>query len=80
MFSALLALRLPLLGEEKANLSAFHTFIRFVLVWIYRFPLPLGAREWLRFVIVELPELFSYPFSPISCHSLLITFAFIHSK
>ena len=25
------------LGEEKAYLSAFHTFIRFVLVWICRF-------------------------------------------
>ena len=24
------------LGEERANLSAFRTFVRFVLVWIYR--------------------------------------------
>ena len=31
------------LGEEKANLSAFRTFVRFVLVWICRFPLPLGS-------------------------------------
>ena len=30
------------LGEERANLSAFRTFDRFVLVWICRFPLPLG--------------------------------------
>ena len=30
------------LGEERANLSAFRTFVRFVLVWICRFPLPLG--------------------------------------
>ena len=29
------------LGEERANLSAFRTFVRFVLVWICRFPLPL---------------------------------------
>ena len=29
------------LGEERANLSAFCTFVRFVLVWICRFPLPL---------------------------------------
>ena len=29
------------LGEERANLSAFRTFDRFVHVWIYRFPLPL---------------------------------------
>ena len=53
------------LGEERANLSAFRTFVRFVLVWIFRFPLPLGV--WgrgggLRFVIVALPGLFSYLF------------------
>ena len=48
------------LREETANLSAFRTFIRFVLVWICRFPLPLGVWEGLRFVIVALPGLFSY--------------------
>ena len=31
------------LGEERANLSAFRTFVRFVLVWICRFPLPFGS-------------------------------------
>ena len=46
------------LGEERANL-AFRTF---VLVWICRFPLPLGVWEGLRFVIVALPGLFSYLF------------------
>ena len=50
------------LGEEKANLSAFRTFVRFVLVWICRFPLPFGVWEGLRFVIVALPGLFSYLF------------------
>ena len=50
------------LGEERANLSAFRTFVRFVLVWICRFPLPLGVWEGLWFVIVALPGLFSYPF------------------
>ena len=30
------------LGEESSNRSAFRTFVRFVLVWICRFPLPLG--------------------------------------
>ena len=50
------------LGEERANLSAFHTFVRFVLVWICRFPLPLGVWEGLRFVIVALPGRFSYLF------------------
>ena len=48
------------LGEERANLSAFRTFVRFVLVWICRFPLPLGVWEGLRFVIVAPPGLFSY--------------------
>ena len=50
------------LGEESANLSAFRTFVRFVLVWICRFPLPLGVWEGLWFVIVALPGLFSYLF------------------
>ena len=48
------------LGEERANLSAFRTFVRFVLVWICWFLLPLRVREGLRFVIVALPGLFSY--------------------
>ena len=42
------------LGEERANLSAFPTFVRFVLVWFCRFSLPLGVWEGLRFVIKEL--------------------------
>ena len=50
------------LGEERANLSAFRKFVRFVLVWICRFPLPLGVWEGLRFVIVALSGLFSYLF------------------
>ena len=50
------------LGEEKANLSAFHMFVRFVLVWFCLFPLPLGVWEGLQFVIVALPGLFSYLF------------------
>ena len=50
------------LGEERANLSIFRTFVRFVLIWICRFSLPLGVWEGLQFVIVELPGLFSYAF------------------
>ena len=50
------------LEEERANLSAFRTFDRFVLVWIYRFSLPLDVWEGLRFVIVALPGFFSYLF------------------
>ena len=53
------------LGKERANLSAFRMFVRFVLVWICQFPLPLGVWEGLRFVIVALPGLFSYLFFPI---------------
>ena len=50
------------LGEERANLSAFRTFVRFVLVWFCRFHLPLGVWKGLRFVIVAFPGLFPYPF------------------
>ena len=57
------SIAVTLLGEERANLSAFRAFVRFVLVWICRFPLPLGVwREGLRFVIVALPGLFCYFF------------------
>ena len=50
------------LGEERANLSAFRTFVRFVLVWFCSFSPPLDVWEGLRFVIVALPGLFSYFF------------------
>ena len=50
------------LWEERANLSAFRTYVRFVLVWICWFPLPLDVWEGLRLVIVALPGLFSYLF------------------
>ena len=49
-------------GEERANLSAFCMFDRFVLVWICRFRLPLDVWKGLRFVIVALPGLFFYLF------------------
>ena len=52
------------LGDERANLSAFGTFVRFALVWFCLFPLPLGVWEGLRFVIVAFPGLFSYLFFP----------------
>ena len=62
-FSVLLALRLPRLGKrERANLSAFRTFVRNARIWFCLFSLPLGVWEGLRFVIVALPGLFSYPF------------------
>ena len=60
-FSVLLVLRLPRLGK-RANLSAFRTFLRFVLVRFCQFPFPLGVWERIRFVIVALPGLFYYLF------------------
>ena len=50
------------LGEERTNLSAFRTFVRFALVWFCLFPLPLRVWDGLRFVIVALPGLFPYLF------------------
>ena len=51
-------------GEKRANIRAFRTFVRFVLVWFCWFPLHLGVLEGLRFVIVALPGLFCYLFYP----------------
>ena len=49
---------ITLLGEERVNCSAFHTFVRFALVYsfffFFLFPLPLGVWEGLRLVIVAL--------------------------
>ena len=50
------------LGAERANLSAFRTFVRFVLVWICRFPFPLGGWEGLRFCDCGTPRTFLLPF------------------
>ena len=46
------------LWEERANLSAFRTFVRFALVWFCLFPLPLCVWEGLPFLIVALPGFF----------------------
>ena len=50
------------LGEERASLGAFRTFVWFAIVWFCLFPLPLGVWKGLRFVIVTLPGLISYLF------------------
>ena len=50
------------LVEERANLSALSTFVRFALVWFCLVALPLGVCEGLRLVIVALPGLFCYLF------------------
>ena len=62
VFFSIFSIAITSLGEERANLSVFRTFVRFVLVWICRFSLPLGVWEGLQFVIVALPGRFSYPF------------------
>ena len=62
VFFSSFSIAITSLGEERANLSAFRTFVRFVLVWICRLSLPLGVWEGLQFVIVALPGLFSYLF------------------
>ena len=53
----------PALGTEIAtfSLGAFRTFVRFTIVLFCPFSLPLGFWVGLRFVIVALPGLFSYP-------------------
>ena len=55
MFFGPLSIVITSFREERANLSAFHAFVRFALVWFCLFPLPLGVWEPLRFVIVALP-------------------------
>ena len=62
VFFSRFSIAITSLREERANLSAFRTFVRFVLVRICRFHLPLGVWEGLPFVIVALPGLFSYLF------------------
>ena len=71
-FSSPFSIAITSLGEERANLSAFRTFVRFVLVWICRFPLPLGVWEGLRFVIVALPWTFLLPFFAYAIRRLVV--------
>ena len=59
-----IAITLP--GEERANLSAFRMFVRFALVWLCLFPLPLHVWDGLRLVMLALPGLFSYLFRIIN--------------
>ena len=70
MFFSPFSIAITSLGEERANVSAFRTFVRFVLVKICRFSLPLGVWEGLRFVIVALPGLFSCLFFIISKYNI----------
>ena len=62
VFFSSFSITITSLGEERANLSVFCTFVRFALFWLCLFPLPLGVWEGLRLVIAALPGLFSYIF------------------
>ena len=72
-FFSTLSIAIASLGEERANLSAFRTFVRFALVWFCLFPLPLAVWEGLRLVIVALPGLFFYFFSFMLRQGVLLT-------
>ena len=61
-FSILLALRLPRLGKRKLLLVLFVRFVRFVLLWICRFLLPLGVWEGFAVCDCGTPWTFLLPF------------------
>ena len=63
MFFSPLSIAITSLGEESAIPNAFHTFVRFVLVWFCLFPLPLSVWVGLRLVIVALSGIVFLPFS-----------------
>ena len=69
MFFSPFNIAITSLGEERANLDALSAFVRFALVWFCLFPLPLGVWDGLRFMIVALPGLFSYPFLHVSAEN-----------
>ena len=69
VFFSPFSLRLPRLGEERANLSAFRTFVRIALVWFCLFPLPLPVWDGLRIVIVA-------PLARLSLWYVLLFFFF----
>ena len=62
VFFSLFSIAITSLGEERANLSAFRTFVRFVLILDLSVSSSSCVWEGLRFVIVALPGLFSYLF------------------
>ena len=74
VFFSPLSIAITSLGEKRANLKAFRTFVLGALVWFCLFPLPLGVWEGLRLVIVALPGLFNYLFRNVSDtrHTIII--------
>ena len=75
VFFSSLSIAITSLGEERANLSAFRTFVRFALVWFCLFSLPLGVWVGLRLVIVALPGFFSY--FVLHLHSICLIFTIV---
>ena len=61
VFFSLFSIAITSLGEERVNLSAFRTFVRFALVLFCLFTLPFGVWVGLRLVIEALPPwIFTY--------------------
>ena len=61
VFLVLFNIVITSLGEDRASWSGCFScilFVYFARVNFRPFPLPLGVRNWLRFVIVALPGLF----------------------
>ena len=71
VFFSPLSIVITSLGDQRANLSAFRTFVRFVLVWICPFPFLLGVCEGLRFVIVISLD-FSLTFFSLGAHAIFL--------
>ena len=47
--------------KNRAGLCAFRAFVCFARVSLCLFPLPIGDRDWLRFMTVALPGHFPLP-------------------
>ena len=60
VFLVLFSIVITSLGEERELVYVLfmHLFVYFACVNICQFSLPLGVRDWLRFVFVALPGLF----------------------
>ena len=80
MFYSPFSIAISSLGEERANLSAFRTFVRFALIWFCLFPLPLGVWEWLRLVIVAHPGLFLTFFALLSAAKIYTIYQSVSSE
>ena len=84
---SLFSIAITSLGGERANLSAFRTFVWFALVWFCLFPLPLGV--WVAACDCGTPWTFLLPFLlrniwiPVSSRAIWVmisTFSVGHEK